>query len=88
MAQTVAKACKHCPQCQFAKADTNAVSSDATKTDLGPVASIDLIGPFPRGEGGHLYVLTMVDVHSCYVVVARYFNDSWSTLTSKSRPPM
>ena len=32
--------------------------------------SIDLIGPFPRGDGGSLNILTMVDVYSRYVVVA------------------
>ena len=69
MAQDVAAMCKSCSACQFAKAQKPShLPPLHPKEILGPMhtLSIDLIGPFPRGDGGKLYVLTMVDVYSRY----------------------
>ena len=65
--------CKGCDRCQVAKARAPRLQFPLQpKEVLGPLhtLSVDLIGPFPRGTGGKLYVLTMVDIYTRYVVLA------------------
>lgn len=70
MYRTVKKIIRTCDTCQKAKIN-NQVSRGPMLSILPEeplqIVSLDLMGPFPRGQGGVKYIVAFMDIFSKYI---------------------
>lgn len=70
MTRDIAQFCEKCELCfrkkKVALPPVALRPMDAI-TQNGEVLALDITGPLPKSQRGHKYILTMIDLHSCYL---------------------